>query len=203
MPRRPSFQFYPADWLANRKLRKAAWADRGLWIDLMCQFHDSDEYGIIRESLGEIARSVGCHVNQLQSLIRQEILKGAPKGKMTEPLIDIDKHKTSHLILDAQEGPCWFSSRMLRDEFYRQRDVENGRLGGNPQLKPPPQRVNPPVNPTMKREGKVNHSGNGVGLEGERVGVGTLRPRSAKDAAEIERQRAVLQERHTHAPKRS
>ena len=51
MARRPSFQFYPGDWLANVKLRCCSIAARGAWLELLCRFHDSDEYGVLRLTL--------------------------------------------------------------------------------------------------------------------------------------------------------
>ena len=45
--RRPSFQFYPADWRANAKLRRCSRAERGDWIELICLLHDSEEYGVL------------------------------------------------------------------------------------------------------------------------------------------------------------
>lgn len=44
---RPSFQFYPADWLADSRLRACSMQARGLWIDLLCHMHQGDPYGTI------------------------------------------------------------------------------------------------------------------------------------------------------------
>ena len=32
--RRPSFQFYPADWLGNTNLRRCSHSEKGAWIDV-------------------------------------------------------------------------------------------------------------------------------------------------------------------------
>lgn len=56
MSDRPSFQFYPADWLANTNLRRCSEAARGIWIDVMCVLHGADEYGVIRWPLADLAR---------------------------------------------------------------------------------------------------------------------------------------------------
>jgi hypothetical protein len=49
---RPSLQFYPADWMANRNLRRCSLAARGAWMDVLCVLHDSeDEYGLVRRPL--------------------------------------------------------------------------------------------------------------------------------------------------------
>ena len=47
--KRPSFQFYVADWRLDQKLRRCSPAARGVWIDILCLLHDSDEqYGVLR-----------------------------------------------------------------------------------------------------------------------------------------------------------
>ena len=37
--KRPSFQFYPEDWLANANLRRCTHEEKGIWIDVMCLLH--------------------------------------------------------------------------------------------------------------------------------------------------------------------
>lgn len=136
MARRPSFQFYPADWRGNTKLRLATMADRGLWLEVMCLLHDSDEYGILRCDLDRIAAAVPCHVNSLRTLVSQRIMKGAPAGDQSEAVIYVDSKRQSHTVLPPQPGPIWFSSRMLVDEFRSQQNKANGGKGGNPALVP-------------------------------------------------------------------
>lgn len=135
MPR-PSFQFYPADWRGNHKLRRVDFKYRGIWIEVMCLLHDSDEYGILRWSLDEVSSAVPCHVNQLQHLIDKGILKGAPSGKSSEAVTFVDKKRREHVVLPPQPGPIWFSSRMVIDEYRRQWAARSGRQGGNPALLP-------------------------------------------------------------------
>lgn len=43
--KRPSFQFYPGDWMRDAALRSCSVGARGLWADLMCVMHDGDPYG--------------------------------------------------------------------------------------------------------------------------------------------------------------
>ena len=42
------FKFYPVDWRADPGLRVCSLAARGVWIDILCALHDSDEYGVAR-----------------------------------------------------------------------------------------------------------------------------------------------------------
>ena len=43
--KRPSFQFYPGDWLHDTGLRACSLAARGLWIDIVCFMHQAEPYG--------------------------------------------------------------------------------------------------------------------------------------------------------------
>lgn len=119
--KRPSFQFYPADWLQNAKLRRCTLQARGAWMDVLCLMHDSDEYGILRWPLKEIARASAVPTRVLRELADRTVLKGddvqfdgftfTPRhaGVDGEPVILIPKGA----------GPLWFSSRFVVDEYVR------------------------------------------------------------------------------------
>lgn len=122
--KRPSFQFYTGDWRKNAKLRRCTPAARGVWIDVLCLFHDSeDEYGILRWPLKDIANAAGAAMVLVRELVDKGVLKGAdrdapayvyrPKhaGKVGDPVI----------LVIADGGPVWYSSRMVRDEWVRQK----------------------------------------------------------------------------------
>ncbi|MEE9612839.1 MAG: hypothetical protein V3W19_16420 [Desulfatiglandales bacterium] len=133
--KRPSFQFYPGDWQANHKLRRCIHEEKGVWIDVLCLLHDSDEYGILHWELLEIARAVGTRIEVMNSLVKKHILKGKPKDTIGSS-IGIEPIVSSHLpfgftprhggkkgqeviLIPDQEGPLWFSSRFVIDEYVR------------------------------------------------------------------------------------
>jgi hypothetical protein len=122
--KRPSFQFYPADWRANAKLRRCSRAERGDWIELLCLLHDSEEYGVLRWPLRDIAKALGCQVGDLRKgLIAKGVLKGADAGQRCEPFIYVSRHAGKDgapvTLIPSQEGPLWYSSRLVRDEHVR------------------------------------------------------------------------------------
>lgn len=121
--KRPSFQFYPADWLGNSNLRRCSHAEKGVWIDVMCLMHDSEEYGVLRWSLKEIAQAIGCKLSELKSLINKGVLKGADAGANVPPLaftpMSGRKAGPTVVLIDGTEGPLWYSSRMVIDEHKR------------------------------------------------------------------------------------
>lgn len=123
MSDRPAFQFYPKDWRNNAKLRRCSPAARGVWVDLLCLLHDSDEYGVLRWPLKEIAQAAGASMAHVRELVDKGVLKGAERrgedyihtprhaGKAGEPVA----------LVSAGDGPCWYSSRFVKDEWLRQR----------------------------------------------------------------------------------
>lgn len=120
--RRPSFQFYPGDWSSNPNLRRCTFAERGIWVDVMCLMHDQDEYGVLRWPLKEIAGAVGCKVSELQSLVRKGVMKGND-SRLDEPFVYVPRSGRKDgepvILIDTQAGPIWYSSRMVKDEYVR------------------------------------------------------------------------------------
>lgn len=120
--KRPAFQFYPADWRNNAKLRRCSWAARGVWIEIMGLLHDSDSYGILRWNLKEIALAIGCPISLVKELVSKDVLKGCDKG-LCEPLIYTPRSGRKDgkpvTLIGEEQGPIWFSSRMVRDEYVR------------------------------------------------------------------------------------
>lgn len=117
MATRPSFQFYPADWLTDRRLRRCSEAARGVWIDLICLMHDGTPYGHaatdgVPLSLHERAQATGIHWRTLRSC----------EGEL--------RH---HKVLQESEFGL-YSRRMVKDEELRNKRAAGGKMGGNPNL---------------------------------------------------------------------
>ena len=117
--KRPSFQFYPGDWRANSNLQRCSLEEKRIWIEVMCLLHNSDEYGLLRWPLRDIAGAVGCGVRKLQALVDKAVLKGADQGEIVRPLTHITKEGELEEVVPEQSGPLWYSSRMVRDEHIR------------------------------------------------------------------------------------
>lgn len=119
--KRPAFQFYPADWRNNAKLRRCSEAARGAWIDVLCLMHDSDEYGVLRWPLAEIARAAGLPLKLLKELADRDVLKGGDKGCEAFYHIPVHARKQGEpiLLIEETDQPCWYSSRFLVDEWRR------------------------------------------------------------------------------------
>ncbi len=116
--KRPSFQFYPADWRKDPLLSTCSLAARGLWIELMCVAHESAEYGHL---------SINDKPMTLQQLARTVGETPAAVGKLIEEL------EQSGVFSRNEQGSI-FSRRMVKDEHIRNVRADSGRLGGNPNL---------------------------------------------------------------------
>lgn len=116
--KRPSFQFYPADWRKDVELQSCSMAAQGLWINCMCLAHECEPYGHLTingkaMTSAQLGRQVGLSPKEAESLM-DELLDAGVARKTDDGVI--------------------YSSRMVRDERLRNIRAESGRLGGNPAL---------------------------------------------------------------------
>ncbi|MDR0274140.1 MAG: hypothetical protein LBI48_02130 [Burkholderiaceae bacterium] len=141
--KRPAFQFYPGDWQANSNLRRCTHAEKGAWIDVMCLLHDGEEYGQLRWPLKEIAQAIGVPVVLLRGLVAKGVLKGNDE-RVSEPFIYTPrsggKDGEPVTLVPLQDGPLWYSSRMVKDEYVRINRGKGTRFGDDigdaPKLSP-------------------------------------------------------------------
>lgn len=149
---RPSFQFYPADWKNNANLRRCSEAARGCWMDILCILHDSDEYGVVRWPLDELARAAGVAVKYARELAAKNVLKGSDRS--VEAYVHTPRHAGKDgepvTLIDSGHGPCWYSSRMVLDEWRRKVSGGSTRFTSTrPDTKP----TTKPI--TMPRQGEA------------------------------------------------
>lgn len=139
--RRPSFQFYPADWAGNSNLRRCSHAEKGIWVDVMCLMHDQEEYGVLRWPLKEIAQAVGCTPKALAGIVAKGVLKGSDL-RLDEPFIYTPRSGRKDgepvTLIPQQDGPIWYSSRMVKDEYVRTVRGESSRFGADQDEAPKP-----------------------------------------------------------------
>lgn len=139
--KRPSLQFYPADWRNNAKLRRCSWAARGAWMDILGLLHDSDEYGVLRWNLREFAQAIGAPIALVNELVSKGVLKGCDAGTC-EPYVYTPRHAGEdgkpETLVPAIEGPVWYSSRLVRDEHVRQRRGSSTRFSSGQKMVPMP-----------------------------------------------------------------
>lgn len=168
--KRPSFQFYPADWRKDANLRRCSPAARGVWMDVLCLLHDSDEYGIVRWPLKDVASAAGASISHLRELADKRVLKGTDKGNCGA-LIYTPRHGRregpSVTLIAEQEGPIWYSARFVRDEYVRTIRGESTRFGDadgdapkDPPNTPPNHSPKPPFGDGSSSSSSSSPSGN-------------------------------------------
>ncbi|WP_083315585.1 HNH endonuclease [Achromobacter xylosoxidans] len=144
--KRPSFQFYPGDWTGNSNLRRCTHAEKGAWLDIMCLMHDQEEYGVLRWPMKEIAQAAGCPVALVKGLVAKGVLKGDDKV-LDEPFVYTPRSGRKDgepvTLVTPQDGPIWYSSRMVKDEYVRSNAGASTRFGAeNKADSQPPRKPN-------------------------------------------------------------
>ncbi len=117
--KRPSFQFYPSDWLRDTALRSCSTGARGLWIDMICYMHEGTPYGHLKVKDKVILPD---NLARMCGLTCQEV-----EGWLLE--------LKSSGVYEIDEDGSIYSRRMIRDENLRMVRSAGGKLGGNPNLK--------------------------------------------------------------------
>jgi len=101
--------------------------------------HDSDVYGVLHWPLKEIAQALGAPVKIVQELASKGVMKGKDKG-LIEAYVYTPRTGRSDgepkVLVASQDGPVWYSSRMVKDEHLRSVRGEQTRFGDD--TKPPP-----------------------------------------------------------------
>ena len=69
MNKRPSLQFYPADWLKDPDLQICSMTTIGIWINLMCRMWETKEEGILHGTAEELALLVGARPAEFERFL--------------------------------------------------------------------------------------------------------------------------------------
>lgn len=116
--KRPSFQFYPSDWLRDTALRSCSTGARGLWIDMICFMHEGNPYGYLK--------------------VADKVILPANLARMVGETLEVVQGWLDELnhagVFQVDENGAIFSKRMIRDENLRKIRAEGGSKGGNPAL---------------------------------------------------------------------
>ncbi len=123
----PSFQFYPGDWLKDPALRACSPAARGVWIDMLCLMHESQNRGVLRANFRAISIKI----------LSKSIAGCTPK--LIRELIE------NGVVRVARKDGALYSKRLIRDELHRRHKSINGRKGGKQT------RSKPEANPQAKK----------------------------------------------------
>ena len=123
--KRPSFQFYPTSWLADTQLNSCSLAAQGLWMRIMCHFHQSERYG--HSPAGWLSDSH--ELDELGTRMRWQAVSRAVGVSKAQLLKYTEELLTSGVISINEDGAV-YSRRMERDEEIRRVRAEAGSKGG-------------------------------------------------------------------------
>ena len=115
----PAFQFYPADWRKDPGVQSLDYEARGIWWEIICMMHESDERGVLLLNGAPMPEDALCR------------LLGLDNQKLTTTLTTL----LSYGVARRRESDgALYSKRMVADEKLRQIRKEAGSKGGNPAL---------------------------------------------------------------------
>lgn len=115
----PAFQFYPGDWRKDPGVQALDFFDRGVWFEMLCLMHESEERGVLLlngRPMPEVAlaRMLGLDNQILTTTLTNLLTYGVASKRESDGAI--------------------YSRRMVKDEQICQVRREAGKKGGNPNL---------------------------------------------------------------------
>jgi len=137
--KRPSYQFYPGDWLQEVSLRACTLAARGLWIDMNCLMHQGHPYGHLTFPAKDGAKDVPCPI--LPEYLARMV--GTTVEEVTSLLTELED---AGVFSRTPEGVI-FCRRMPRDEILRDLRANWGKKSlENPNVpRPKPRKALEPI----------------------------------------------------------
>ena len=117
MGHKPSFQFYPGDWLKDTALRICCPAARGIWADMLMLLHECPQRGVFRSKKG--TKMTPISIKKISKSI------ASCKPKLIKELID------NGVVYIARKDGALYSKRLVRDELHRKHKAMSGQKGGS------------------------------------------------------------------------
>jgi hypothetical protein len=151
----------------------------------MCLLHDSDEYGVVRWPLVDLTRAAGVTAKLTRELIEKGVLKGADAD--AEPFVHTPTHAGKKgepvVLVRAADGPVWYCSRLVRDEWIRERRGFGTRFDSENQPNRSP--IGSPIRRVGERQGdgssSSSSSSSSEGQQRELPPTAALAPRNSSD----------------------
>lgn len=115
----PALQFYVGDWRKDLGVQSLTFKDRGIWFEMLCLMHESEDRGKLVLKGKAITDD---HIARILGLDNQIF-----KDTLTSLL------ESGVAVRDPDSGAI-MSKRMVKDENIRKVRKECGKQGGNPNL---------------------------------------------------------------------
>lgn len=117
--KKESFAFYPVDWMSDSRLRLCSAGARGLWVDILCLMHLSNERGYLLVD---------------DTVLDEEMLQkrlGYDAKEFNDCFMELRRYN----IIKKDEKNRYFSKTMVNSQKISEKRSMSGKLGGNPNLK--------------------------------------------------------------------
>lgn len=114
---KPSFPFYPDDWMNDLGLRTCSLPARAIWMDMICLMHQGQPYGHLANKAGKL--TIGFIAGRC----------GVTTKEVTRAMSELEQHS----VYSTTEEGVIFSRRMVRDEKNR---IARGQHGSKSQCNP-------------------------------------------------------------------
>ena len=123
MTKRPSFQFYPADWKNDPALKVCSDLARLLWLEILCLMHEGKPYGHLTLPNG----------TEIDLKMIEKLIVFDPKNVKKIPKL-FQELKKNGVIKHSENNGLYYSKKLVQDEEIRRVRAEAGSKGGNPNL---------------------------------------------------------------------
>lgn len=120
----PALQFYVGDWRKDPGVQALDYEARGVWLELLCLMHESDDRGRLLLNGQPMP----------DAALAQNL--GLPEATLKQILSKIEAYGVASRDPDTGALYC---RRMVRDEDLRRKKAEAGRIGGSISKPPPKQ----------------------------------------------------------------
>lgn len=115
----PAIQFYPGDWRKDLGVQSLGYFDRGVWFELLCLMHESEDRGkLLLNGAPMPDDAIGRVLGLDKQILTTTLAKLVTAGVASR---------------DEQTGAL-MCRRMVRDENLRKVRTDAGKRGGNPAL---------------------------------------------------------------------
>ncbi len=118
MNKRPSLQFYPADWLKATDLQMCSMNTIGIWINIICRMWETKEEGILQGKAGEIALLVGAKPGEFK-----RFMKEAKEHNFCDLLQDVTDSHTIVTIRCRRMNRLFLEREGAKHRMRRHREV--------------------------------------------------------------------------------
>ena len=124
----PAFLFYPGDWRKDPGVQSMDYEERGVWHELLCIMHESENRGML--TLGNLPVDKSVDKSRLARLLG---ISEKKTRKFLQNFLEI------HVLRVCPLTGVFYNRRMVKDEQIRQAKIRAGRAGkgksGNPKFK--------------------------------------------------------------------